>query len=183
MIDPPDPDRDEADEDHLARLRSVAGEAFRDFDQRSATWAQGQVDVRGGGESDDELDDHLWIRLSARCPSDADVRALPDDLRAYYVSRLFEWSLAMDGPTVFFTDHPGLCDLVAPAYRRLGLDEAAIAYERFADSTAARRLLEDGTHELSADEHAELVARWQAIGEHDAERITFVRARPDLFSV
>jgi hypothetical protein len=183
VTDRPVPDRDEADEDYLRRLRPIAADAFRDFDEHTASWAQAEVDVRSGGETDDELDDHLWLRLSARCPSNADVRALPDDLRAYYVSRLLEWSLAMDGPSVFFTDHPELCDLVAPAYHCLGLDEAATAYERFADTTAARRLLEDGTHELSADEHAELVAGWQAIGEHDAERIAFVRDRPDGFSI
>jgi hypothetical protein len=45
------------------------------------------------------LDDQLWTRVIALVPgaTEREVAGLPDDVRAYYLTRLFEWGTQHDG--------------------------------------------------------------------------------------
>jgi hypothetical protein len=173
----------ETDAEMRERIRARVDPLLAQYRTAVEAMAATPVDVEGGGEADEELDEHLWTRLSHRCESEAEIRALPDDLLAYFVTRLFEWSILHDGPEAFFAFYPELSDLVAPGYRHLGLGGAASAYYDFVASLPARKVLADAEYEFTDEEHAELNELWEAIGEHDADRIAFVRQRPGLFSI
>jgi hypothetical protein len=146
-------------------------------------WAATPVDVRATPD-DSELDSHLSIRLQARVGDDAlTVSALSDELRAYYVTRFFEREYASGGITGFLDWGSSLGPLVAEGYRRLGLHGTAAAFDQLWSSRTLKRLATDDAYEPSEDEEAELFDLGHAVGEHDDERIAYVRRYPDVFSV
>ncbi len=163
-----------------ARLRKV----LQELRARQGNPELGAVDVAFGRETDDELDDHIWERLVKQLRDDRDIRNLTADLRAYYVTGLFERLGLHDGPDAFIAAYPALLDLVSPAYRHLGLDGAADAFERYLASAPAQRLIADPQlTDWSEEEHDALFVLWDAIGIHQAQRIAFVRSKPETFSI
>jgi hypothetical protein len=141
------------------------------------------VDVEGTPD-DSALDDHLWMRISALVPdyARASVLRLPADVRAYFLTRLFEWESAHDGPDAFVQLCPELLGMVGPAYRDLGLDEAARSFEAYAAAEPTRRMLADHDALPTPADLDVLVRLVHQVGFHDAERIAFVRKRPESFS-
>jgi len=141
------------------------------------------VDVRGTVD-DDDLDDHLWLRLAARVGEDVDaIAALSADVAAYYATRFFEWEYASGGVTGFLDWGAELGPLVAPGYRRMGLETAGDAFDALWSSPMVQRLIANPTYEPTEAESAALDSLADAVGRHDAERIEFVRGHPDVFSV
>lgn len=146
-------------------------------------WLETLVDVRATLD-DSELDSHLSTRLEARVGDDAiTVSGLPEDLRAYYVTRVFEREYGSGGVTGFLDWSSSLGPLVSEGYRHLGLAGTAAAFDQLWSSRILTRLATDEAYELSEEEEAELVDLGHAVGEHDHERIAFVRRNPHVFSV
>lgn len=165
--------------DSSREARDEVSEAMHNVRRLSET----PVDVAATPD-DGALDDHLWLRISALVPdyARASVLKLPSDVRAYFLTRLFEWETAHDGPDAFVQLCPELLGLVAPAYRDLGLDGAAQWFDRYATAEPTRRLLADPNALPSPDELDVLVRIVDQIGFHDADRLAFVRAHPQSFS-
>ena len=134
--------------------------------------------------TDSEFDRSVWMRLAALVPDYArrSVERLPRDVQAYFVTRLFEWETKNGGTDAFLRAAPELIDLVAPAYRHLGLISVAESFTRFEAAEPTQRLLADPSRPLSDPEVATLRRLFREIGTHDVERIAFVRANPDVFS-
>ena len=142
------------------------------------------VDVAATAD-DSELDDHLWIRLSAVLDGEDEqsVRGLTADLRAYYVTRFFEWELGSGGPTGFLDFGSRLGPLVSEGYHHLDLPGAAEAFDRFWSLPAVQQVLENEAYLPSDDENEVMDAAAEAVGSHDAERMAFVRRHPEAFSI
>lgn len=141
------------------------------------------VNVRGAAD-DRELDDHVWLRLSALTGEDhAEIATLPVDQRAYYVTRAYEREVGSGGPTGFLDWYGPIGPLIAAGYRHLGLAEAAAAFEAFWSSSVTQRLLVDPDDQPSPAETATHEDLASEVGEHDADRIAFIRAHPDSFSI
>jgi hypothetical protein len=156
-------------------------ELFRHQDQLAKT----PVDVAGSAEDDSELDDHLWLRIWALLTPQGtveEVEQLAPDLRAYYVTRVYEWERGFADDS-FFAHFGLLTHLVADGYRHLGLADAAQAFESLRASRVVRRLLEDDEFIPSDDELQVLSDLSRRVGDHTADRMAFVRARPEVFSI
>ena len=71
------------------------------FNAAQPTLQETPVVVRDAA-NDNELDDHVWLRLSALTGEDpAAIATLPADQRAYYVTRAYEWEVGSGGATGF----------------------------------------------------------------------------------
>jgi hypothetical protein len=141
------------------------------------------VDVSSTAD-DDELDDHLWLRLADRTGNDpAEVAALPEEVRAYYATRAFESEVGSGGVDGFIDVAGGIGHLVADAYRLMNAPDAAVAFEALWASPTVRRLLSDDSYVLTDPELEEVGRLADTVGIHDVERIALVRRHPDLFSI
>ena len=137
------------------RTRSLALEiGEQPFDRQGDEFAETMRTVRRLGETpvdvagtpdDAELDHHLWLRIGELVPdyARASVLKLPADVRVYFLTRLFEYEALHDGPEAFVQICPELLGLVAPAYRHLGLDDAARWVDLYVASEPTIRLLTD----------------------------------------
>lgn len=140
------------------------------------------VDVTATADAS-QLDDHIWLRLAAKTADDRSaIEALPDDQRAYYVTRVFEWELGSGGPQGYAEWHSELGSFVAAGYRHLGLPGAAAAFDALWTSQVMNRLVCSPDAELTDGERASLWELADVVGQHDTARIAFVRAHPDSFS-
>jgi hypothetical protein len=156
---------------------------FSRFFDRQRAWERTPVDVRGTPD-DDVLDDHLWLRLTARTGDDPDtVASLSDGLRAYYATRLFEWECGSGGVTGFLEIAAWIAPHVAEGYRYLELPEAAAAFEALWSSPTVHRLNTDDSYEATDDDIAELERLAEAVGSHDHERVALARRHPGVFSI
>ena len=144
------------------------------------------VDVESTTD-DAQLDDHLWLRLSAQVDGDAALAEMPDDVRAYYVTRAFEWEWGSGGITGVLMSASEVGPYVADGYRRLGLTQEAEMFDQMWSSPALQTMLAgfnaDPDYEPSEDDVVDLDELSAAIGQHDDVRIQFVRQRPEIFSV
>jgi hypothetical protein len=140
------------------------------------------VDV-AGTSSDGELDDHLWLRLSQRAATNDDMRLMSDDHRAYYATRHFESEIGSGGPTGFLDWGRDVAPFVESGYRHLGLEGAARAFEAFWSSPITQRLVAHHNADLDQNAEATIAALAAAVGTHDIERLAFVRAHPQSFSI
>lgn len=144
--------------------------------------------------SDDELDDHVWLRLcqlvgSGQAP---DLAAMQPRLRAYYVTRLFEWEVMNGGLHQYFFNHPDpdLLELILDSYPILGLPEQAEAIRELiapleSQESAWRESLRDGTIETFFESYVEsaLPDFDDRIELHDPERVSFIRAHASDFAL
>lgn len=160
-----------------------AARNFDDFLHRAAERSRQPVDVAQIAD-DDELDDRLWARVSelAGEASRDEVLRMPDDVRAYFLTRLFEWLSDADGPDAFVTYYPGLLEMLPDAYRHMGLTQAAEAAARFSVAAPTQQLIADSDNDLSPAELEELRAMLNEVGSNDAARIAFVRSRADAIA-
>jgi Domain of unknown function (DUF4375) len=142
---------------------------------------------------DAELDGWLWTRVCDLVDgSAASVGGLPEALRAYYATRLFEWEVMNGGLHQYFFNNPEpeLLDLVLDGYRLLGLEEHATVVRELVAPLAKREALwreslRDGTIETFMESYVEsaLPELDDRIELHDAERLRFVRRRPSAFAI
>jgi hypothetical protein len=133
---------------------------------------------------DSELDDHLSVRLGSLVGEDVvAVAAMSEDLRAYYVTRFFEREYGSGGVTGLLDWGAAVGPLVTEGYRRLGLNEPAMAFDALWSLPALQRLASDETYEPTDGEEAEFQHRAEAVGWHDHERIAFIRSHPEVFSI
>jgi len=143
---------------------------------------------------DTSLDDHLWLRLlDVYQPLDPDaLMRAPDGVRAYICTRLFEWEVGNGGLHQYFFNQPDprLLKLILDGYSFLGLDDARRIVEEVvapvaAEEAAWRESLRDGTIETFFASYVEskLPEYDVRIVEHDEDRIRYVRANPELFSI
>jgi hypothetical protein len=74
-----------------------------------------------------KLDDHVWLRLHSRVDvgSRGDIEALHPLVRAYHVTRMFDWEVGNGGLRQYFLNfenRPWFLPLVLDRYTTLGLD-------------------------------------------------------------
>ncbi|HEX7277278.1 MAG TPA: DUF4375 domain-containing protein [Acidimicrobiales bacterium] len=142
---------------------------------------------------DGQLDDWVWARsISYAFPADhVALVTLPEGVRAYIATRLFEWEVGNGGLHQYFFNHPSsdLLSLVIDGYAFLGLEAARrIVAEDVAPIAERekewRESLRDGSDDTFANAYAdtELTALDERIEFHDAERLRYVRGHPDLFA-
>ena len=140
------------------------------------------------------LDDRLWLRYVtlAAGTTAADVAALPEGVRAYFATRLFEWEVMNGGLHQFFFNNPdpAMLDLALEGYEYLGLGDVAALIREIVAPIAAREAewresLRDGRIETFMESYveSELPDFDERIEVHDAERLSFVRANPSTFAV
>jgi hypothetical protein len=142
---------------------------------------------------DTNLDDRVWARLLSQVdPGDPEALiALPEGVRAYLATRLFEWEVGNGGLHQYFFNYPSpdLLALVLDGYRHLGLPEARRVVEEVVAPVAEaerpwRESLRDGTIEgfFGSYPQSLLPDHDDSIGYHDDIRVRYVRAHPELFS-
>jgi hypothetical protein len=142
---------------------------------------------------DERLDDWVWARCATFAdPCDYETLApLQEGVRAYVVTRLFEWEVGNGGLHQYFFNHPStdLLGLVLDGYAYLGLETARRIVEEDVAPIAERERewresLRDSSIETFANSYAdtELTQFDERIELHDAERIRYVRANPTLFA-
>lgn len=155
------------------------------FLRRSRQLSETPLDVTVYGEHEDsKLDDHAWLRTLRLVPgaTPGEAAMLPADVRAYYVTRLFEWENQSGGPDAFFLHYGDLAPLVADGYRHLGLEGPAEAFEELLANPVTARLRDDPHFTPTDAEFDEIDSLTTAVGLHDAVRIDLIRSRPDSFS-
>lgn len=163
-----------------AELEREVARIMGGFFDGQRTRERERVDVQGTPD-DDVLDDHLWARLGVRTGDDPEaVASLPDELRAYYATRLFEWECGSGGVTGFLDTAAWIAPHVAEG---LELPEAAAAFEALWSSPTVHRLMTDDSYEPTDDEIAELDTLAEAAGSHDHDRVALVRRHPEAFSI
>jgi hypothetical protein len=157
-----------------------ANRQFDDFLRGAARLAATPVDVRLEQDASN-LDDHIWLRVGQLVENGKPVASLPEDLRAYFVTRFFEYEFDSGGPTGFLDwDGAELARFVAPGYRHLGLSAAATAFERLWASPLMQALVADPEAEAAHDDLWELR---RAVGSNNKARVNFIRSHPDTFSI
>jgi hypothetical protein len=139
-----------------------------------------------------ELDDHVWLRLSSRAGTDSreGIEALHPLVRAYLVTRMFDWEVGNGGLRQYFLnfeDRPWFLPLVLDGYTLLGLDDQRRVIEErivpVACSAEERRIrrqdrIDFGRRPLK---ESRLDVLDDLIGEHDDVRVALIRASPGLF--
>ena len=143
---------------------------------------------------DDELDDRIWLRLGETVGDGdaASVATLPELLRAYYATRVFEWEVMNGGLHQFFFNYPEprMLELVLEGYRSLGLDGAAATVREVVEPIAQREAewreaLRDGRIETFMESYVEtaLPEYDDRIEIHDADRLAVARRDPSRFAI
>lgn len=173
---------------------SAGAEAFRQFMQATRHMSETPVTAAMiAGLPDSELDDHVWLRLCSRVRTDSrgDIEALHPLVRAYLVTRMFDWEVGNGGLRQYFLnfgDRPWFLPLVLDGYTALGLDDQrGVIEERIipvAWSAEGRRIrsqhrIDLGRRPLAKSRLDELSG---LVGEHDAVRVALIRANPGLFA-
>jgi hypothetical protein len=168
-------------------------EAFRQFMQRTDRMSETPVTIAMiAGLPDSQLDDHVWLRLSSRTGMDSrdDLEALHPLVRAYLVTRMFDWEVGNGGLRQYFLnfeDRPWFLPLVLDGYSVLGLADQRRAIEEHivpvARSEGERSLraqdrIDFGRRPLEKSRLDELD---DLIGEHDDVRVALIRANPEIF--
>lgn len=142
---------------------------------------------------DSKLDDHIWLRLTSRVSMDRrdDMEALHPAVRAYLVTRMFDWEVGNGGLRQYFlnfTDRPWFLPLVLDGYTILGLDDQRRVIEDRIMPVAysakeASILTQDradffgpGRQKSQLDELNDL------IDQHDDVRVALIRSNPELFA-
>jgi hypothetical protein len=144
-------------------------------------------------EEPDELDDRVWTRVASRFPvgDPASVAALPDGLRAYVVTRSFEWECENGGLHQWFYNQPEpeWLDLILAGYAFLGLTERRDLLAEAVAPIAAREAawrdsLRDGTIETFFASYPEthLSAYDDAFVVEDTARLRYLRSHPEEFA-
>ena len=167
------------EEDIKARVEA----AFDELRDKMRHWAETPIDLQN--EDDSELEDHLWTVINSHA-GEADLEALgamTAGVRAYFVTRLFEWLTANDGPDAFPGYYPHLLDLLPGAYRHLGMEGPAAIAERLVAAPPVKRLATDDDYMLTEAEQDDLNNLVDQIGMNDAARLTFARSHPESCSL
>lgn len=142
---------------------------------------------------DSRLDDHVWMRLCNRVNmgSQDEIEVLHPLVRAYPVTRMFDWEVANGGLRQYFLnfeDKPWFLPLVLDGYTILGLnDQRRVIEERIVpvacsakEKRVRRRDRVDffgpGRKKSQLDELNGL------IDEHDDVRVALIRANPEPFA-
>jgi hypothetical protein len=172
---------------------AAGDEAFRQFMQSTRYMSETPVTAAMiAGLPDSELDDHVWLRLSSRAGTDSqdDIEALHPLVRAYLVTRMFDWEVGNGGLRQYFLnfeDRSWFLPLVLDGYTALGLDDQRRVIEEHivpvACSAEERRIrsryrIDFGRRPLKKSQLDELN---DLIGEHDGVRVALIRANPELF--
>lgn len=164
---------------------------FEEQDRRAATPVEaGEI----AALPDDELDDRVWLRLCTlvRPDSPLDLATVDPGVRAYCVTRLFEWEVMNGGLHQYFFNHPDqeLLELVLDSYPVFGLERQAEVIRQeilpiAARESAWRESLRDGTLETFFGSYVDsaLPELDDRIELHDAERIAFIRAHAGDFAI
>ena len=104
------------------------GKAFGQFIQSTRQLSETPVTAAMIAElPDSKLDDQVWLRLHSRVDlsSRGDIEALHPLVRAYLVTRMFDWEVGNGGLRQYFLnfeDRPWFLPLVLDGYTTLGLD-------------------------------------------------------------
>jgi hypothetical protein len=138
---------------------------------------------------DAELDDLVWLRLNAEVEyGDRElIMALSPERRAYLVTRLLEWEIGNGGLHQFFFNYSHLADLCAEGYRVLGLNGQARKMRRVLRiarrEKPVREAVTDWEGFAKSHRRTRLNRYDRCFMEHDAERIVFIRAHPERFTM
>jgi hypothetical protein len=141
---------------------------------------------------DSEVDDHVWTRLCSRVNmgSRDDIEALHPLVRAYLVTRMFDWEVGNGGLRQYFLnfeDRPWFLPLVLDGYTTLGLDDqrrvieeriVAVAYSAKEKRIRRRDRVDFFGPRRKTSQLDELN---DLIGEHDDMRVALIRANPQPF--
>ena len=147
-----------------------------------------------GSLDDRVLDEHLWNRTCRLAPSGAgeDVATMPAGARAFHATRLFEWEVGNGGLHQFFFNHPEpeIIEAVAEGYEVFGVPESARVIRDLVAPLAARESewresLRDGRIETFFDSYpqSQLDQFGGRVGRHDIERLAYVQANPESFTI
>jgi hypothetical protein len=129
---------------------------------------------------DSRLDSYVWRRLCSRVSmgSRDDIEAMHPLVRAYLVTRMFDWEVGNGGLRQYFLD----------GYTTLGLDDQRRVIEErivpVAYSAKERRMRSRDRVDFFGPRRkkSQLDELNDLIGEHDGERIALIRANPELFA-
>ena len=138
---------------------------------------------------DSDLDDRIWSRLLNRYSIDeTSLATAPKEVRAYLATREFEWEFGNGGLFQYFHNYPSdqLLAQVIEGYSLLQLPESRKTLEEviwpIAKSEAAWSATLQGPDDFSAGYAKSKLPQFDhLVTFHDAERIKFVRAHPELF--
>lgn len=142
---------------------------------------------------DSELDDHVWLRLTGRAGTDSrdGIEALHPLVRAYLVTRMFDWEVGNGGLRQYFLnfeDRPWFLPLVLDGYTILGLDDQRRVIEErivpVAYSAKERRIRSRDRVDFFGPRRkkSQLDELSNLIGEHDNMRVALIRANPGIFA-
>jgi hypothetical protein len=172
---------------------AARNEAFRQFMQSTRHMGETPVTAAMIAElPDSKLDDHVWLRLHSRVGTGSrdDIDALHPLVRAYLVTRMFDWEVGNGGLRQYFLnfeDRPWFLPLVLDGYTTLGLDDQRrVVEERIvpvAYSAEERRIRSRDRVDFSRRplKKSQLDELNDLIGEHDEVRVALIRANPELF--
>jgi hypothetical protein len=141
---------------------------------------------------DSELDDRVWLRLCrVNTDSQDDVEALHPLVRAYLVTRLFDWEVGNGGVRQYFLNFENrrwFLPLVLDGYTTLGLDDQRRVIEErivpVAYTAKERRIRSRDRVDFFGPRRkkSQLDELNDLIGEHDDVRVALIRANPELFA-
>lgn len=169
------------------------GEAFGQFIQSTRQLSETPVTTAMIAELPEaKLDDHIWLRLHSRVDvgSRGDIEALHPLVRAYLVTRIFEWEVGNGGLRQYFLNfgnRPWFLPLVLDGYTALGLDaQRRVIVERIvpvAYSAKERRTRSRDRIDFFGPRRkkSQLDELNDLIGQHDDVRVALIRANPELF--
>jgi hypothetical protein len=138
---------------------------------------------------DAELDTLVWARLNAEVGYlDRElITALSPEQRAYLVTRLLEWEVGNGGLHQFFFSYPHLADFGAEGYQLLGLSGQARRMRRVLRIAHKEKPVRDAVTDwegfTESHRHSRLNRHDRCFAGHDAERIAFIRAHPERFTM
>jgi Domain of unknown function (DUF4375) len=127
---------------------------------------------------DGEFDDQLWLLLTSRIESPADLRGLPAEVGVYYASRLLQWEVDNGGFAQAAGNIPEWFSLAEAGYLALGKSKAAVLIRK------ARGFLSEDDDELSMreDMFEQLDAELSKLEwEIDVDRVRYVRQHRSVF--